>query len=122
METGQEGSNGQIRKRELVAKVEGTRTKVVALLAVSAQQQLVELAKLLNELLAALGSFSSVKCETGFVEDGLNTGTPMVNQVASLGTLERVSGEEAKRYSEDRKEGEVSIQFSLLGCLKKILC
>lgn len=54
----------------------------------------VDLLQLDNEILEVLASLSGVKGEGGLVDGGLGAGAPVVDQVADLGTLEGVRGEE----------------------------
>lgn len=92
-EAGQEGSDRQIGKGELVTEEE--RTVAITLDTVGVDEQLVDLLELDDEGLAVGGGLGGVGDEGCLVVSGLSACTPMVDQVAGLSALQWVLGEEA---------------------------
>ena len=92
-EAGQERSDRQIGKGELVTEEE--RTVAITLDTVGADEQLVDLLELDDEGLAVGGGLGGVGDEGCLVVSGLGACTPVVDQVAGLSALQWVLGEEA---------------------------
>lgn len=91
-EASQEGSDRQIGKGELITKEEGT--VAITLDTMGVDEQLVDLLELNDESLAVGSSLGGISDESCLVVGGLGACTPVMDQVAGLGALQWVFGEE----------------------------
>lgn len=103
VETGQERSKGEISKGELCPQEEGALLVFGG--ASDVAEEDIDLLQLGKDFLTSLGALGGIQGNGGFEESRLGASTPVVDQVAGLGQLEGILGDEAIRIQKKTERG-----------------